>query len=80
MAASPSCLMPGTLRYRVCYVATVVTGLAYLGLRCWSVWGRWLELAFSFIFELPLIIWIISESALYLHHLLQRIEQMEITS
>eukprot|EP00953_Heterococcus_sp_UTEX-ZZ885_P006082 3749-Heterococcus_DN1.PRE.3 len=32
-------LMPGTLRYRIAFVATEITGLAYLSCRCWVVWG-----------------------------------------
>jgi hypothetical protein len=52
-------LMPGTLRYRGFFLLTVATGLAYLCLRCWAVWGIWLEFSFSLVFELPLICWII---------------------
>jgi hypothetical protein len=52
-------LMPGTMRYRIAFIATVITGIAYLGLRCWAVWGRWLDFAFSLLFETPLIAWII---------------------
>jgi hypothetical protein len=61
--SSPVCakmaLMPGTLRYRIAFVATVISGISYLALRCWAVWHRWLDVAFSLLFETPLIAWII---------------------
>ena len=62
-AMPPLRLMPGTMRYRVFYIATALTGLAYLALRCWSVWGvdNFMDFIFSVLFELPLITWVISE-------------------
>lgn len=52
-------LMPGTRRYRICYVLTCITAVLYLSLRWISVWGLWLRFTFSVIFELPLLLWVV---------------------